>query len=135
MNIQWRRVTKGLPQMTSNPVLGRKIQLLEELGGYGDAAGGPDALEGIVLGIVGARGGIVVRGSVAVAAGEILLQGVVCTTVGGYVVFMCHLGSKEAGAGVLQYKKRAMKGNNGFLPLFLVNRGLRRDMNLQQQEQ
>lgn len=47
-HLQRGRVTKGLAKVAVNGALGREVELLEELWGNGNAAGGPDLLQGVV---------------------------------------------------------------------------------------
>ena len=78
MNLQWRGIGKGLPQIPMDLVLRREIQLLEELGGdrgHRDTTSGADAIDDIDSGSLG--------GSLIIAVVEFLLQGRGCRIFGG----------------------------------------------------
>ena len=93
-HIQWCWITKGFPQIALDSVLRRQIQLLEELGRYRDAAGSPNALKGVILGVVGAHGEVVVvRIAVTVV---VFLEKVGRVAVGGAILVLRHFGRDEA---------------------------------------
>jgi hypothetical protein len=87
-----RRVTKRLSQIALDGVLRREVDLLEELGGDADAAGGADAAQGLAVIHVW----VVEVAAVVGAVVEVLLQGAVvegavglgaCDGMGGHDVF------------------------------------------------
>ncbi len=102
-DVQWRRITERLPQVPSDSILRREIELLEKLRGDGDASSSSHALKSITLGVVGTHGQIVVvHVSVAVVLREIFLQTIVDAAIGGSVMMVCHFGPKEAGSSFVE---------------------------------
>lgn len=69
---QRRWVTKCLPQITTDFVLRRKVELLKELGRNGDASGCPDAIQCSASFVVFVE--MLVACHIAIAIGEVFFE-------------------------------------------------------------
>jgi len=92
-NLHWGWVAKGLAEVTFDDILRREIDLLEQLGGDGDATGCSDLPQGRLVVHV-----CVVQMVIAIAVGVVFLQGIAAVRSSLGVLFGGHLGLDWIGA-------------------------------------
>lgn len=74
-SLHWCGIGKGFPQIARDAVFGREVELLEELGGNGDASGGPDTVQSCPIRLLSTHCEVVVvQVSIAIALGEVFFH-------------------------------------------------------------